>query len=98
MTSIEQFADGDPIPLEIEDTIDLHGFRPQDIEAVLYEYLNQARIKRFSVVRIVHGKGIGVQREKTREVLRKTDFVVGFKTGDELSGGWGATIAKLKFD
>jgi dsDNA-specific endonuclease/ATPase MutS2 len=86
----------EPIKLEITDSIDLHAFRPKEINAVLVAYLNEARAKGFRFVRIIHGKGIGVQREVVRKVLNETDFVRGFKSGDEFSGGWGATIAEFK--
>lgn len=88
----------DPVEIEITDSIDLHAFRPQDVKAVLSAYLDEARGKGFRFVRIVHGKGIGVQREITRKLLSETDFVKGFKSGDEFSGGWGATVAELKLD
>ncbi len=86
----------EPIDLEITDSIDLHAFRPKDVKAVLTAYLAEARAKGFRYVRIIHGKGIGVQREMTRTVLAETDFVKGFKSGDEFSGGWGATIAEFE--
>ena len=86
----------EPIELEITDSIDLHSFAPRDIKSVVESYLAEARKKGFSIVRIIHGKGVGVQREMVRKVLEKTDFVESFKTGDEFSGSWGATIVKLK--
>ncbi len=86
----------EPVDLEITDSIDLHAFRPKDVKAVLTAYLTEARAKGFRYVRIIHGKGIGVQREMTRTVLSETDFVKGFKSGDEFSGGWGATIAEFE--
>lgn len=86
----------EPVELEITDSIDLHAFRPKDVRAVVIAYLDEARSKGFRYVRIVHGKGIGVQRETVRKVLAETDFVKGFKSGDEFSGGWGATIAELE--
>jgi len=52
--------------------------------------------KGFRYVRLIHGKGIGVQREIVRKVLAETSFVKGFKSGDEFSGGWGATIADFQ--
>lgn len=85
----------EPVELEITDSIDLHAFRPRDIKAVLIAYLGEARAKGFRFVRIIHGKGIGVQRETARKVLAETDFVKGFKSGDEFSGGWGVTIAEF---
>lgn len=93
---IEHLPFTEPVELEITDSIDLHAFRPSDVRAVLAAYLDEARAKGFRFVRIIHGKGIGVQRETVRRVLDETDFVKGFKSGDEFSGGWGATVAEFK--
>lgn len=86
----------EPVEIEITDTLDLHAFRPKDVHAVLDAYLREARARRFRFVRIIHGKGIGVQREIVRKILAETDFVKGFKSGDEFSGGWGTTIAEFE--
>lgn len=86
----------EPVEIEITDSIDLHAFRPKDIKAVVEAYLAEARKRQFRFVRIIHGKGVGVQREIVRKVLSETDFVKGFKSGDEFSGGWGATIVEFK--
>lgn len=85
----------EPLDLEITDSIDLHAFSPKEVKAVVEAYLEEAHKKGFRIVRIVHGKGIGVQREIVRKVLSETGFVKSFKSGDEFSGGWGATIARL---
>ena len=85
----------EPIEIEITDSLDLHAFNPKDVKAVTIAYLEEARRKGFRVVRLIHGKGIGVQREIVRSVLSETSFVKKFKSGDEFSGGWGATIAEL---
>jgi dsDNA-specific endonuclease/ATPase MutS2 len=89
---------GEPVEIEITDTLDLHAFSPRDVNAVTVAYLEEARKKRLRIVRLIHGKGVGVQRESVRKVLSETDFVKGFKSGDEFSGGWGATIAELDVD
>ena len=81
----------EPVELEITDSIDLHSFSPKDIKAVTIAYLDEARAKGFRVVRIIHGKGIGVQREIVRNVLRETSFVKSFKAGEGF-GGEGATV------
>ena len=86
----------EPVELEITDSIDLHAFQPREVKAVTEAYLEEARKKGFRLVRIIHGKGVGVQREIVRKVLAETDFVESFKSGDEFSGGWGATIAHLR--
>jgi dsDNA-specific endonuclease/ATPase MutS2 len=86
----------EPVELEITDSIDLHAFRPKDVHAVLIAYLDAARSKGFRFVRIIHGKGVGVQREMVRKILSESDVIKGFRSGDEFSGGWGATIAEFK--
>ena len=86
----------EPIELEITDSLDLHAFAPREVKSVVQNYLQEARKKDFKVVRIIHGKGIGVQREIVRKVLAETDFVKSYKTADEFSGSWGATIAEFK--
>ena len=85
----------EPVEIEITDSLDLHAFRPQDARAVLDAYLSEARKKGFKFVRIIHGKGIGVQREMVRKVLEKKNFVKSFKNAPEFSGSWGATIVEF---
>jgi DNA-nicking Smr family endonuclease len=85
----------EPVEIEITDSLDLHSFRPQDIRAVVEAYLAEAHKKGFTIVRIIHGKGVSVQREIVRKVLSETDFVESFKNAPEFSGSWGATIVKL---
>ncbi len=86
----------EPVEIEITDSIDLHAFSPRDTKAVVNAYLEEARKKGFSILRIVHGKGIGVQREIVRSVLAESDTVESFKDAPEFSGGRGATIVKLR--
>ncbi len=85
----------EPVEIEITDSFDLHSFSPKDIRAVVEAYLAEAHKKRFATVRIIHGKGVGVQREIVRNVLSETDFVKSFKNAPEFSGSWGATIVVL---
>lgn len=86
----------EPVEIEITDSLDLHAFRPQDARAVLEVYLSEARKKGFKIVRIIHGKGIGVQREMVRRVLEKKNFVKSLKNAPEFSGSWGATIVEFR--
>ena len=86
----------EPFELEISDTLDLHAFAPRDVKSVTETYLSEAYQKGFRVVRIIHGKGIGVQRETVRKILAETDFVKSFKNAPEFSGSRGATIAEFK--
>lgn len=87
---------GESFELEITDSIDLHAFAPRDVKAVVETYLEEARKRNFKIVRIVHGKGIGVQRETVRRVLAENGFVKSFKNAPEFSGNWGATIVEFK--
>lgn len=92
----EELGLSEPVDIEITDTIDLHSFQPNEIKAVVNAYLSEARKKNFKNVRIIHGKGIGVQREIVRKLLSEKDFVKSYKNGDEFSGGGsGATVATL---
>lgn len=85
----------EPVDIEITDSLDLHSFSPKDIRAVVEAYLPEAHEKGFKIVRIIHGKGVGVQREIVRKVLEETVFVKKFKTAPEFSGSWGATIVEF---
>ena len=85
----------EPVRLEIKDVFDLHTVRPREVRAVVEEYLREAHRKGFRRVRIIHGKGVGVQRETVRTVLARTPFVEHFSDAPPEAGGWGATVAWL---
>jgi dsDNA-specific endonuclease/ATPase MutS2 len=86
----------DPVQIPITDVLDLHSVPPRDAKAVLEEYLLEARRLGFKALRIVHGRGIGVQREMVRVVLARTGFVESFGDAPAEAGGWGATIVNLQ--
>ena len=88
--------DDEPCELPIEDFIDLHPFRPREVKEVAEEYLIAAREKGFRQVRLIHGSGIGVQREIIRSLLDRLDFVEQFHDAEPTGGGWGATIVLLR--
>jgi DNA-nicking Smr family endonuclease len=69
----------EPVELPIEDWIDLHSFRPDEVADLVQEYLFQAVRKGFREVRIVHGRGIGVQRQIVHAILAKHPHVTGFR-------------------
>jgi dsDNA-specific endonuclease/ATPase MutS2 len=85
----------EPVQLPIEDVIDLHSVPPKDVEAVVEEYLSEARRHGLKQLRIIHGRGIGVQREIVRKVLARVEFVRDFRDAPAEAGGWGATIVTL---
>lgn len=82
--------------LEITDVLDLHAFSPPDVGEVVEAYLEEAHARGFTQVRIVHGKGIGVQRERVRAILRRTPWVVHYEEAPPEAGSWGATVAWLR--
>jgi dsDNA-specific endonuclease/ATPase MutS2 len=86
----------EPVRIPITDVFDLHSVPPRDVEAVVVEYLEEARKLGFKALRIIHGRGIGVQREIVRTVLARTDFVAEFGDAPAEAGGWGATVVTLR--
>ena len=86
----------DPVVIEITDVFDLHTIPPREVKAVVEEYLLEAYRQGFRVVRIIHGKGIGTQRETVRAILARTSFVEDWTDAPSDAGGLGATIVKLK--
>jgi len=86
----------DPIRIPITDVFDLHTIPPRDVKAVVEEYLIEARKAGLKALRIIHGRGIGVQREIVRSVLAKCEFVAEFRDAPAEAGGWGATIVTLR--
>jgi DNA-nicking Smr family endonuclease len=85
----------EPVRLEITDVFDLHTIAPRDVERVVEEYLLEARRAGFRSVRIIHGKGRGVQRRLVQSILARTPFVRDWTDAPPQSGGWGATVAHL---
>jgi dsDNA-specific endonuclease/ATPase MutS2 len=86
--------DDDPVGIPIEAEIDLHAFAPRDIPSVVEEYINEAHAAGFREVRLVHGRGIGVQRLAVQRALDRHPLVVSF--GDDPRSQLGATLASLK--
>jgi DNA-nicking Smr family endonuclease len=82
--------------LPIEDVLDLHSVSPRDIKMVVEEYLFQCRSLGIFAIRIIHGRGIGVQREIVRKILSTTDFVESYADAPPEAGGWGATVITLR--
>jgi dsDNA-specific endonuclease/ATPase MutS2 len=90
-------ADSDePVRIPITDVFDLHSVPPRDVKAVVEAYLEEAHRLGFRALRIIHGRGIGVQREMVRAVLARTEFVAAFRDAPAEAGGWGATIVTLR--
>ncbi len=88
--------DDEPIQIPITDVFDLHSVPPRDLKAIVEAYLEEANRLGFKALRIIHGRGIGVQRETVRAVLARTPFVAHYADAPAEAGGWGATIVTLR--
>jgi DNA-nicking Smr family endonuclease len=86
----------EPVRIPITDVFDLHSVPPRDVQAVVEEYLQEAHRMGFRALRIIHGRGIGVQRELVRSILLRTEFVANFQDAPAEAGGWGATLVTLR--
>jgi len=89
-------APDEPVALPIEDSIDLHAFAPKDIPSVVESYLEAAREAGYREVRLIHGRGKGIQKERVRQVLGRSPHVAHFEEATPDRGGFGATVARLK--
>ena len=85
-----------PVVIPITDVFDLHTVPPRESRAIVEAYLEGAHARGFRFIRIIHGRGIGAQREMVRKVLERTPFVESFQDAPMEAGGWGATIATLR--
>ena len=85
-----------PVVVPIEDAIDLHPFAPRDIPSVVEAYLEAAHEAGFTEVRLIHGRGRGVQRARVRQVLSAHPLVAWFRDATPERGGLGATVVGLR--
>jgi DNA-nicking Smr family endonuclease len=89
-------SDDEPVRIPITDVFDLHTVPPRDAKAVVEAYLEEAHALGLKALRIVHGRGLGVQREMVRAVLARTPFVASYADAPAEAGGWGATVIALR--
>ena len=86
----------EPVELPITDVFDLHSVPAKDIKEAVDEYLIEAQRRGYKALRIIHGRGIGVQREVVRGILARTSFVESYGDAPMEAGGWGATLVALR--
>jgi DNA-nicking Smr family endonuclease len=85
-----------PIEVPITDVLDLHSFRPAEVKDIVREYLDAAYEKGLRRLRIIHGRGVGVQRQTVRTILERDPRVTAFGDAPAEAGGWGATWVTLR--
>lgn len=86
----------DPFEIPITGELDLHAFAPRDIPSVVEEYVRVCRERGIRSVRLIHGRGKGVQRAEVRRVLARLEGVVSLEDAPPGAGGWGATVVLLE--
>lgn len=86
----------DPVEIPIEESIDLHLFRPGETRAVVEAYLEAAQAAGMREVRVIHGRGRGVQRAQVQKLLRNDPRVEAYADAPGDRGGWGATLVRLR--
>ena len=86
----------EPIQIPIQDVLDLHTFRPKDIADLLENYFDECIKAGIFSVRVIHGKGKGIQKKQVQRILQKNPTVINFKDAPPEAGGWGATLVQLK--
>lgn len=87
-----------PVEYPIDGTLDLHQFAPNETRDVVMEYIQVCREQRIYAIRIVHGKGKGVQRRIVQSLLAEHPDVASFRHESGSGGSWGATVVDLKRD
>jgi DNA-nicking Smr family endonuclease len=80
--------------IPIESALDLHAFAPKDIRSVVEEYVTAAATRGLTEIRLIHGRGRGVQRGIVQAALERHPLVIAFH--DDLASHLGATIAVLR--
>jgi dsDNA-specific endonuclease/ATPase MutS2 len=85
-----------PVEIPVTDVFDLHSVSPKDVQGAVEEYLAEAHRLGYQALRIIHGRGIGVQREMVRAILARTSFVESYGDAPAEAGGWGATVVTLR--
>jgi DNA-nicking Smr family endonuclease len=92
----DEFKPDEPVQIPVTDILDLHTVPAREVKPVVENYLEEAHRLGLRALRIIHGRGIGVQREMVRSILSKTPFVAAFCDAPPEAGGWGATVLTLK--
>ena len=85
----------EPIEFPIDGVLDLHTFRPKDVPDLLTDYFTECIQRKIFSVRVIHGKGKGILKERVHALLKQSDMVASFREAPGDAGGWGATLVEL---
>jgi len=92
----DEYFPEEPVPLEIDGTLDLHPFSPKDLKYLIPDYLDECHKRKIYQVKIIHGKGKGNIRRSVHALLDRNPHVATFRPADLFNGSWGATLVELK--
>jgi DNA-nicking Smr family endonuclease len=92
----EERGEEQPVRVPIGESLDLHAFAPEDIPAVVADYLEECARLGFREIRLIHGRGTGTQRAIVRGLLAAHPLVTHFADAPPDRGGWGATLVLLR--
>lgn len=95
MTESDEAPSGGEVVLPLTGELDLHAFAPRDIPSLVEEYVRACRERGVLELRLVHGRGRGVQRAVVRRRLASLPGVLGYDDAPPSAGGWGATVVRL---
>ena len=91
-----EYIPAEPVPLEINGTLDLHPFSPKDLKHLVPDYLEECYGRKIYHVKFIHGKGKGNIRRSVHALLDRSQLVAGYRSADLFNGSWGATIVELR--
>jgi DNA-nicking Smr family endonuclease len=86
----------DLVAIPIDGTLDLHTFSPKELPGLLDDYLEACLEKEILDVKIIHGKGKGILRDRVRSILKRHPLVAGFEQAPPEAGHWGVTLVRLR--
>ena len=78
----------------IDGILDLHSFKPKEINSLIPEYITECIDRDIVEIRIIHGKGKGILRRGVHAILERDPRVISFETAHDRSS-WGATVVHL---
>lgn len=96
LEALDTWEDEDPVEIPIDGILDLHTFTPRDVPALLDDYIAACIDENILDLRIIHGKGKGVLRDRVKAILSRHASVESFEEAPLEAGGWGATVVRLK--
>lgn len=93
---MDTFDPEEPVQIPIDGVLDLHTFSPKELPALLDDYIEACLQEGIRELRIIHGKGKGILRDRVRSLLSKHTSVESWYEAPMDAGGWGATLVSLK--